>query len=1123
MRKNPPVVFISYAHEGDLSSQVKELADWLTDKGVQVITDHPYVNRPPENGWRAWMQHSVEDADMVLIVCTEHYKKLFERRQQNIEGGLGVTWESAIITADIYHSRFNNTRFYPILPDNGSHEHVPIVLQDWHNDHRFSSGNDRILSLITEDVVIPSPSAFPQEIGLANSESNKSNDVHMSSGFYGERRKEVLIDLLGNWKTRGPVTSIIQGFPGTGKSQLAGEVASHFYQAMPFFEPPVESDSPTHDVLIEIATSLDEEGFPEITREFDKGNTGDPFRALYQIIRRAPILIVIDEFQRIFEGKSTTPPVSWRRFIEKVNNSPNLKGRLILISNRQVGEDRWCESCKLVVLRGLSDIEAGKFLNNLLESKGIADKVPSDRLKEVGHRLGGNPRAIKTLAAGLVSDSLDELMSFYPDASEVGDVSVDPLLLEKFERGVIERTLSYVDRDLLKLMRYISVHRRPFDKSAILEYDGNELDAASLRRQLIDRFLLSNSVLGDDLHPLAREVSVTRLAEQQDEWIRAHNAAANYYLSRFGISRKKGVKNITSSYAELRHHLHQSGRISELGEVSERIVKFALSNIDKPAQSKVPESTETIDERIALLSVLPKKHLPKGLEFHLALCLKHRNVDDDYKRALFHIRNAVGPHAYYAAWLLLVDLEYELNGVEAMKRAQRKAVKCLKGGQNSFSIYHRCSHILSKENKVDEAITLLMEGIETPGVTCLSPLISLCADYMQKSGKSPDAIKLIENYLDKDLPEPAILYKRCADLMVSNGQDDVAVALLKRAIDKPGMTKVYSIYLMCSDILEKYGRTDEAMSLLKEGLVNSNVKDPVELYRKMSEILIKRGQSEEAIRIVGNGLESRSIKDPEKIYIYFSELLTKLGREDEASAMLRRLISTTSSPSSFLYLSCAKTLFHMRNLDEAIEILKEGISRAKLKERQQLIRMCGDLLYRKGKVTESVDVLEQGIEDPTVDNKYALFRLYADILVKENKLEEAIEVLKSGIKAPAVENKSVLIQTCAKLLERNGRRDEAVSLLKDVMAQPGITGLAPLYQICAKMMARGGESNGAIQLLKDAIKGPKIGNLVSLYQLCAELMLKGGQTVEAKAILLEGMKVFPKDGSLDRYYKKMIR
>ncbi|MDL2322261.1 toll/interleukin-1 receptor domain-containing protein, partial [Desulfosarcina sp. OttesenSCG-928-B08] len=101
MVNNPekPNVFISYAHEGDLSDKVRELADWLFEQGVEVVTDHPHANRAPAIGWRAWMQHSVEDADFVLIVCSERYKKLFEKREiPEDSGGRGVTWESAIIT-----------------------------------------------------------------------------------------------------------------------------------------------------------------------------------------------------------------------------------------------------------------------------------------------------------------------------------------------------------------------------------------------------------------------------------------------------------------------------------------------------------------------------------------------------------------------------------------------------------------------------------------------------------------------------------------------------------------------------------------------------------------------------------------------------------------------------------------------------------------------------------------------------------------------------------------------------------------------------------------------------------------------------------------------------------------
>ncbi|MEB3302354.1 MAG: toll/interleukin-1 receptor domain-containing protein [Cyanobacteriota bacterium] len=151
-----PKVFISYAHEGELVERVGELAEWLRENGVEPITDHLYPHRPPDKGWRPWMQHSIEDADVVLIVCSERYKLLFEKREDIASGGgCGVTWESAIITSDLYDSRLTNSRFFPILPDGGEHQHVPTVLKDFHNGHYFPSGNQGILALILNDSDVP--------------------------------------------------------------------------------------------------------------------------------------------------------------------------------------------------------------------------------------------------------------------------------------------------------------------------------------------------------------------------------------------------------------------------------------------------------------------------------------------------------------------------------------------------------------------------------------------------------------------------------------------------------------------------------------------------------------------------------------------------------------------------------------------------------------------------------------------------------------------------------------------------------------------------------------------------------------------------------------------------------
>lgn len=141
-------VFISYAHEGDLQERVKDLADWLSHRGIDVITDHLHANRPPKEGWQTWMQHSIEDSDVVLAVCTARYKALFEKRPVADSGGAGVSFEGVLLLQEMYDRKQINDRIYPILPDNGSHDDVPQVLKPFNNGHHFPSGNDGILALI---------------------------------------------------------------------------------------------------------------------------------------------------------------------------------------------------------------------------------------------------------------------------------------------------------------------------------------------------------------------------------------------------------------------------------------------------------------------------------------------------------------------------------------------------------------------------------------------------------------------------------------------------------------------------------------------------------------------------------------------------------------------------------------------------------------------------------------------------------------------------------------------------------------------------------------------------------------------------------------------------------------
>jgi hypothetical protein len=150
-------VFISYAHESsEHRDAVNGLASWLIDQDIDVVSDHPYEDRPPEQGWNAWMEQNIEECDVVLVVCTPRLKARYSKREDP-SVGRGAVFEGAIINQAIYDDAQWNTKFFPVVPDGGDPQNIPRPLRAFDNGHRFPSGNDRILRLILNKVEVPQP------------------------------------------------------------------------------------------------------------------------------------------------------------------------------------------------------------------------------------------------------------------------------------------------------------------------------------------------------------------------------------------------------------------------------------------------------------------------------------------------------------------------------------------------------------------------------------------------------------------------------------------------------------------------------------------------------------------------------------------------------------------------------------------------------------------------------------------------------------------------------------------------------------------------------------------------------------------------------------------------------
>ena len=122
-----PTVFISYSHDStEHMDCVLALSNRLRDEGIDCILDQ--YETSPSQGWPRWMDKHIHDVEFVLMICTEaYYKRIMGEEEPG--KGLGVKWEGNLIYQHIYNADTENTRFIPVLFENGRIEYIPTPLQ----------------------------------------------------------------------------------------------------------------------------------------------------------------------------------------------------------------------------------------------------------------------------------------------------------------------------------------------------------------------------------------------------------------------------------------------------------------------------------------------------------------------------------------------------------------------------------------------------------------------------------------------------------------------------------------------------------------------------------------------------------------------------------------------------------------------------------------------------------------------------------------------------------------------------------------------------------------------------------------------------------------------------------
>ena len=122
-----PTAFVSYSHDSEVHARrVLELAQRLRADRVDCWIDQ--FEQGPAEGFPRWMVHQINCADVVLIICTQTYRRRFDGIEEHGKG-LGATFEGNLILQELHDAGMRQRRFIPILLPGSTRENIPQALR----------------------------------------------------------------------------------------------------------------------------------------------------------------------------------------------------------------------------------------------------------------------------------------------------------------------------------------------------------------------------------------------------------------------------------------------------------------------------------------------------------------------------------------------------------------------------------------------------------------------------------------------------------------------------------------------------------------------------------------------------------------------------------------------------------------------------------------------------------------------------------------------------------------------------------------------------------------------------------------------------------------------------------
>jgi hypothetical protein len=229
-----PKVFISYSHDSPAhEAKVLALSNRLRGNGIDAIVDQ-YEPFPP-GGWIQWMKHQVREAQFILVVCTETYRRRWDAGEK-AGVGLGATYESGLIQQLLYDAGGVNERFVPVLLGESDGQHLPLELRRYTHFPLYTEGGyEGLYRLLTNQPKIQKP-IRGQPLSVREAKLDFRNlfwNAPPRNPFFTGRATH--LETIRKALTQSASAALTQpqaisGLGGIGKTQTAIEYA-HLYRA----------------------------------------------------------------------------------------------------------------------------------------------------------------------------------------------------------------------------------------------------------------------------------------------------------------------------------------------------------------------------------------------------------------------------------------------------------------------------------------------------------------------------------------------------------------------------------------------------------------------------------------------------------------------------------------------------------------------------------------------------------------------------------------------------------------------------------------------------------------------------------------------------------------------------